>query len=80
MFRDFLFSDLALLAIRLLSFFSKFGTVLEVWNFCVKFFKLIIQQISLLQIYQLPTGWMKDGTTWTMEFRENDAWVLSNGN
>ncbi|KOX77724.1 hypothetical protein WN51_09389, partial [Melipona quadrifasciata] len=31
-------------------------------------------------IYQLGNAWMKDGITWTMEFRRNDAWVLSNGN
>ena len=47
-----------------------------VWNFCVKFFKLLIQQISLLQIYQLPNGWIKDGITWTAEFKGNDAWIL----
>ena len=36
--------------------------------------------MSLLQIYQLPNAWIKDGLTWTMEFRRNDAWILSNGN
>ena len=44
------------------------GNVLVVWNFCVKFFKLLIQQISLLQIYQLPNGGLKDGMTWTAEW------------
>ncbi|KOX76648.1 hypothetical protein WN51_11877 [Melipona quadrifasciata] len=32
------------------------------------------------EIYQLPNAWMKDGITWSMEFRKIDAWVLSNGN
>ena len=36
--------------------------------------------MSLLQIDQFPNGWMKNGTTWTVEFRGNDAWILSNGN
>ena len=40
----------------------------------------MIQQISLLQIYQFPNAWMKDGITWTMDFGGNDAWVFYNGN
>ena len=34
--------------------------------------------MSLLQMHQLPNGWMKDGITWTMEFRGID--ILFNGN
>ncbi|KOX81139.1 hypothetical protein WN51_03427 [Melipona quadrifasciata] len=26
-----------------------------------------------------PCGWIKDGITWIVEFKGNDAWILPNG-
>ena len=50
------------------------------WNVCVKFFKLLIYQMSLLQIYQLPNAWVKDGITRTMEAKGNGFCLDLNGN